>query len=376
MSRITHDICDLLGVKHHTTPRPRSGESRSRRMVIAGGSGFLGQLLAAYFKPKGWEITLLTRTPQRAWPHGRQTAWDGRSLASWVHELEGADALINLAGRSVNCRYHARNRALIKQSRTESTRVLGEAISLCTHPPIVWLNASTATIYRHSYDQEMDEATGVIGATPEAKDAFSIEVATAWEETFEACAAPRTRKVLLRSAMVLGLNNDANNVYRVLRRLVRIGLGGTMGHGRQYVSWIHEEDFCRAVEFLIEDKTMAGPVNLAAPNPLPNARMMQLLRNILGVPFGLPASAWMLEIGAFLLRTETELILKSRNVVPGRLTTAGFQFRYPHMRDAFSALEQRLRGNPCGRPDNQRSKPPRHAGGLTRLVAAHTKSSR
>jgi len=343
MSRITHDICDLMGLEHDPQPVPPPSHTAAPRMVIAGGSGFLGQLLARHFQAAGWDVVTLTRHPRRTLPLGRQIAWDGRTLGGWAHELEGARVLINLAGRSVNCRYHAANRAAMKHSRTESTRVLGEAVVRCQDAPEVWLNASTATIYRHSFDRDMDES-GVIGATREAKDAFSIEVATAWEEAFEACPAPRTRKVLLRSAMVLGINANANNVYRVLRRLVRCGLGGAMGHGRQYVSWIHEEDFCRAVEFIIQHETLRGPVNLAAPYPQPNRHMMRLLRGLLGVPVGLPAARWMLEAGAFLLRTETELIIKSRRVVPRRLLEEGFQFRYAHMEDAFIALERRLRG--------------------------------
>jgi hypothetical protein len=213
--------------------------------------------------------------------------------------------------------------------------VLGEAIARCASPPRVWLNSSTATIYRHTFGPAWDEA-GEIGATPEAKDAFSVEVATAWEREFNAAPTPRTRKVALRSAMVLG--HARNSVFPVLRRMTRLGLGGRMGSGRQFVSWIHQEDFCRAVEFLLERDDLSGVVNLAAPNPLPNADMMRLFRELCGVPIGLPATEWMLEVGAFLLHTETELIIKSRRVVPGRLLAAGFQFRFPEMRGAVADL--------------------------------------
>lgn len=250
-------------------------------------------------------------------------------------ELEGADLLINLAGHSVNCRYHARNRRRIMESRVEPTAALGEAIRSCRVPPRVWLNASTATIYRHTFGPAWDEA-GEIGATPEAKDAFSVEVAQAWEAAFAAAPVPRTRQVALRMAMVLG--QGPNSVFPVLHRLVRFGLGGRMGDGLQYVSWIHERDLCRAIDFILDHDELTGVVNLAAPAPLPNHEFMRELRSACGRTFGLPAERWMLELGAIFLRTETELILKSRRVVPGRLAKAGFRFEYPTPREAFDAL--------------------------------------
>ena len=267
--------------------------------------------------------------------------WSGETLADWTKELEGAKAVINLAGRSVDCRYHDRNRRLIMDSRVNSTRVLGEAIAKCQQPPRVWLNSSTATIYKHTFGPAWDES-GEIGATPEAKDVFSMEVAQAWERAFGAANTPRTRKVALRSAMVLGFGG--NSVFPVLRRLVRLGLGGPMGSGRQFVSWIHQGDFCRAITWLLEQEDIAGPVNLAAPNPLTNAEMMQILRTVCGAPLGigLPATEWMLEAGAFFLRTETELIIKSRRVLPGKLLRSGFQFQFQTVRDAASDLESRM----------------------------------
>lgn len=220
-------------------------------------------------------------------------------------------------------------------SRIKSTRVVGEAIARCQSPPPVWLNCSTATIYKHSLDRAMDETGGEIGASPEAKDAFSIEVATAWEQALSEARVPGTRKVALRTAMVL---SNAGSVFRVLRRLVRFGLGGKMASGQQYVSWIHELDFCRAIEWILARQDLAGPVNVVAPNPLPNQDMMRILRQTLGVPFGLPATASMLEVGAFFLRTETELIMKSRRVVPGRLLASGFEFRFPEFKRAVEDL--------------------------------------
>jgi uncharacterized protein (TIGR01777 family) len=302
-----------------------------KRIVLAGGSGFLGQTLAAHFQKLGWQTINLTRHPKAPY----EILWDGATLGPWQRELEGATALINLAGKSVNCRYNPRNRAEILNSRIDSTRILGEAISGCKTPPPLWLNASTATIYKHTFGPAHDER-GAIGSHPDAKDAFSIEVAQAWEKAFNDAPTPATRKVTLRTAMVLGLG--ANSVFPTLRRLVRFGLGGKMASGEQYVSWIHERDFCRAIEWIIAHEKLSGITNLAAPNPVTNREMMRLFREILHVPIGLPATPWMLELGAFFLRTETELILKSRRVVPGRLLDSGFQFDFPQLRAAIEKL--------------------------------------
>lgn len=310
-----------------------------KRLILAGGSGFLGRVLADYFQKQGWEAVILTRFPKQTPGGPREIFWDGAALGPWAAELEGAAAVVNLAGKSVDCRYHAQNRKEILRSRLEPTRVLGEAIARCANPPPVWLNASTATIYKHSLDQPMSE-NGAIGATPAAKDAFSVEVAREWERVLAEAKTPRTRKVALRTAMVLGLGK--NSVFPTLRRLVRLGLGGKMASGRQYVSWIHQTDFCRAVEWLIESSQLVGPVNLAAPNPVPNTEMMRMLRRVCGGRIGLPAAAWMLEVGAFFLRTETELIIKSRRVIPGRLLESGFQFQFPVLEGAFQNLASLL----------------------------------
>jgi uncharacterized protein (TIGR01777 family) len=259
-------------------------------------------------------------------------------------EVDGAHVVINLAGRSVNCRYHARNRRLIKDSRVESTRAVGQAIAKAAHPPQVWLQASTATIYAHRYDTANDEATGRLGGSEaEAPDTwrFSIDVAKSWEQAANDIIVPQTRKVLLRSAMTMSM--DRGGVFDVLLAMVRRGLGGTHGDGRQYVSWIHEHDFIPAVYWLIERREWEGPVNLTSPNPVPNAEFMRTLRHAWGTGLGLPATKWMLEIGAFFLRTETELILKSRRVVPGRLLQSGFTFQFPTWSDAASDLCRRWR---------------------------------
>jgi len=313
------------------------------RIVVSGGRGFIGRLLTGKLVASNYDVVVLTRSPPPAAGAIRQIQWDGRTLDNWKEELEGARALINLSGRSVNCRYNERNLREILESRVDSTRVLGEAIARCNRSPRVWLNASTATIYKHTFDRPMDEATGVIAATPEAKDAFSIEEAEAWEQTLHEAHTPATRKVALRTAMVFAPGEGG--VFRVLRRLTRYGLGGPVAGGNQFMSWIHEDDFCRAVEWLIGRDELSGPVNIASPNPIPHRDMMKILRRECRVPFGLPATRWMLEVAAFVHRTEAELILKSRRVVPGRLLASGFQFRFPRMEDAVREIERRVHGH-------------------------------
>lgn len=309
-----------------------------RRMILAGGSGFLGQLLAEYFQPRGWDPVVLTRQSTGA-AQFEEVTWDAQTAGDWVRTLEGAGVVINLAGRSVNCRFTRENRRLVMDSRVDSTRVLGQAIARCVQPPSVWLNASTATIYKHTLGPGHDETSTDFHVTPAAKDAYSVAVALAWERAFHEAAAPQTRKVALRTTIVFGTVHGG--VFRILRRLARTGLGGRMGNGRQYVSWIHERDFCRAVEWIIDHAKLAGPINMAAPNPVTNAEMMRLFRRVCGVPIGLPAAEWMLEVGAFLLRTETELLLKSRRVVPGKLLASGFQFEFPMMEGALRELQRR-----------------------------------
>lgn len=309
-----------------------------QRIILAGGSGFLGQLLRTHFISQGAEVVVLTRSPRHsANQRSREVFWDAQTLGDWQAEMETAYVVINLTGRTVNCRYNARNRREILESRLRSTTILGEAIARCASPPKVWLNASTATIYQHTFGPAWDES-GRIAGTPEVRDEFSIEVATAWERALNEASTPHTRKIALRAAMVLG--HASNSVFPTLRRLTRCGLGGRMGDGRQFVSWIHQHDFCRAIDFLIQHHDLAGPINLSAPEPLTNADMMNVLRRLCRAPFGLPATAWMLELGAFFLRTETELILKSRRVIPDHLRRAGFEFQFPHFEGAAKELLQ------------------------------------
>ncbi len=306
------------------------------RLIIPGGTGFLGRTVAQWFAARGWDVVALSRDARATAPGARVVQWDARTLGDWARACDGAAAVLNLAGRSVNCRYTPRNRRLIMDSRVDSTRVVGAAIAACDNPPPVWMNASTATIYKHSLDQPMDEATGVIAATRAAKDAFSIKVAQAWERACEEAATPGVRKLLLRTSMVFG--PLPGGVWDPLRRVTRLGLGGRMASGRQYVSWMHADDFCRAVEWLIERQDQRGVFNLTAPHPITNAVMMRTLRDALGASIGLPGPRWMLEIGAWLMRTETELLIKSRRVVPGRLLEGAFEFKYPEFRGAIEAI--------------------------------------
>lgn len=312
------------------------------KIIIPGGSGQVGTLLARYFHKQGHAVVVLSRRPTNApW---RVVEWDAETIGSWTKELEAADVVINLAGRSVNCRYNPANRTLIQESRVHSTRIVGKAIAQAVHPPPVWLQASTATIYAHRYDAANDEATGILGGAeanvPETWR-FSIDVARTWEAALNEQITPKTRKVLLRSAMVMSA--DRGGIFDTLLGLVRYGLGGQSGDGRQYVSWIHEQDFVRIIERLIEDERFAGAVNLAAPNPVQNAEFMRILRAAWGMPIGLPANEWMLEVGARLMQTETELILKSRRVVPGRLLQAGYNFQFPTWAEAAQDLCQQWR---------------------------------
>jgi uncharacterized protein (TIGR01777 family) len=316
--------------------------ARPLSIVLPGGSGQVGQALARRFQEQGHHVTVLTRSPYSApW---QTVHWDGESEGPWTEALDGADVCINLAGRSVNCRNTPANCAAIYNSRIGTTLLLNRVIAGLASPPRVWLNASTATIYRHALDRPMDEATGELGGNEliskyrraPATWNFSIQVAKDWESAFFETPTPRTRKVALRSAITF--SPTPGNAFEILLNLVRFSMGGKQGNGRQFLSWIHERDFCRAVEFLIGHEELDGPVNLAAPHPLPNRDFMAALRDAWGMPNGLPIPAFALEIGAFFLRTESELVLKSRRVVPGRLLDAGFDFEFPDWPEAADDL--------------------------------------
>jgi uncharacterized protein (TIGR01777 family) len=314
------------------------------KIVIPGGSGQVGRILARHFHARGHTVIVLSRSPHAApW---RMVMWDGRTPGAWVVELEHADVCINLAGRSVNCRYNIQNRRAIEESRVQSTLLLNRVIASMKQPPRLWVNAGTATIYRHALDRPMDEASGELGGNEAgAPDTwnFSITVAKRWEEAFFSTLTPHTRKIAMRSAMTF--SPDRGGVLDVFLGLVRSGLGGTQGPGSQFVSWIHEVDFVRAMDALIGWEDFSGVVNLASPHPLPNCDFMRALREAWGTRIGFPSPGWMLEIGAFALGTESELVLKSRRVVPGRLLDAGFRFQFPDWPAAARELVARWRGD-------------------------------
>ena len=299
-------------------------------IVIPGGGGYLGRHLSDYFAAERHKVIVLSRDERENRGSVRYAQWDGKTLGEWSKLIDGADAVVNLAGRSVNCRYTKANRDEIYASRLDSTRIIGQAIAAAGNPPTVWLNSSSATIYRHALDRPMDESTGEFGHD------FSVEVCQKWEQTLNEAQTPRTRKVAMRSAMVFGPGRGG--VFEAFHNIVRLGLGGTLGRGDQMVSWIHLLDFCRAVQWLIEHEQLSGAVNLSSPNPLPNRDFMRIFREVCHKRIGLPATRWMLEVGAVFMRTETELVLKSRRVVPKRLLDAGFQFELPEWSTAAQVL--------------------------------------
>ena len=314
------------------------------KIVIPGGTGQVGGILRRALAARGHEVVVLSRRAEALEPGVRHTVWDGRTLGEWAREIDGADAVVNLAGRTVSCRYTEENLRQMMDSRVESTRVVGEAIAQAAAPPKVWLQMSTATIYADRRDASNDETTGIIGGhEPGVPDywEYSVRIARTWEATQLKADAPGTRRVQLRAAMVM--SPDRGGVFDVLLRMVRLGLGGSVAGGGQYVSWIHDEDFVGAVELLLDRDDLSGPFNLAAPDPLPQRDLMRVLRRAWGQPVGLPATAWMAEIGAFALRSDTELLLKSRRVVPGRLLDAGFAFAHGQWDEAAEDLVRRVR---------------------------------
>lgn len=296
-------------------------------IILAGGEGFLGKVLQGAFPEK--QIYVLSRSTHPDYENVKYLLWDGMNIGPWSSYFEGAEAVINLAGRSVDCRYTSKNKALIYNSRINATNVIGKAINLCQNPPKTWINVMSATIYRHSENQPMNEETGEIG------EGFSVDVCNAWEKSFDAQATPDTRKVGLRTAMVLG---NKGGVYPVFKKLVQNGLGGKQGKGNQMVSWIHERDFSNIIRFVLENKQSNGIYNCSAPKPITNQFLMQRLCNKFNPLFAIPTPQWALHIGAIFLRTETELVVKSRFVVPKRLEKEGFNFIYPTIEKAILSL--------------------------------------
>jgi uncharacterized protein (TIGR01777 family) len=313
------------------------------KVVLPGGSGHLGTLLARTFASRGHEVVVIRRGggPQRASGSGRAVTWDGRTIGPWASEIDGADAVINLAGRSVNCRYTEDNLREILASRVDSTRVVGEAVAAAARPPRVWLQASAATVYAHG-DGVAHGETGLFGGSEPGVPGYwakMVEVVREWEAAFAQAKAKATRKVALRISLVM--SPDRGGAFDVLLGLVRKGLGGRAGDGRQYVSWIVDGDFVRVVDWLIERSDLEGPINVTAPVPLPNADLMRGLREAWGARIGLPAAAWMVDVGAWALRTDPELVLKSRRVVPERLLSSGFRFDFPEWPAAAKSLVER-----------------------------------
>ena len=296
------------------------------KIILLGASGYLGTALVPFLRERGHQITVISRSNPN---NGTKfIEWDGEKMGHWAREFDGADAVINLAGRSVNCRYNDENRRQILDSRVTTTQLIGRAIADAQTPPRVWLNSASATIYRDARRVEMDEVSGEIGS------GFSVDVCRAWEQTlFEAPVS--CRRVAMRLAMVFGA--PRGGVYDAFEILVKLGFGGPMAGGGQWISWIHLSDFCRAVEFLMNSE-LEGAVNIAAPHPLTNAQFLSELRRALNVPYALPTARWQLELGALAGQTETELLLKSRRVVPARLSEAGFTFDYPKWRNAARAI--------------------------------------
>jgi len=298
------------------------------KLIIAAGTGFLGQILLHHFKNKFEEIVILTRGKSQTIDGIKYVNWNARTFSGWENELENAAVLINLAGKSVDCRYTKKNKKEILWSRIESTKILNKAVLNCQNPPKHWINSSTSTIYRFSLDKQMDETDGEIG------NDFSINVALCWEKAFFKTKTPNTLKTALRTSIVLGKNGGA---LIPLRTLAKIGFGGKQGKGDQFVSWIHEEDFANAIDFIIQ-KESTGVINIVSPKPIRNTDFMQKLRKKVGFPFGIPINQFFLEIGSFFIRTETELVLKSRNVIPKRLLENGFKFKFGDINEAFQDL--------------------------------------
>jgi len=300
-----------------------------KKIVLAGGNGYLGRVFANYYKDKASEIVILSRHEKQTEGNIRTVKWDGKTWGKWAAELVNADMLINLCGKNVNCRYTDKNKKEIFASRLLPTELLGKTINDLVEPPKLWINITSATIYRYAEDRPQDEENGETGS------GFSVDVCNTWETAFNKYEAPKTRKVALRMGIVLGRDDG---VFPRLLKLVKMGMGGKQGNGQQYVSWVHERDAARSTEWLADHPELEGIFNCTAPYPVKNTRLMLVIRNINGNLFGLPAPKWLLQIGAVFIGTETELILKSRWVLPKKLMTSGFKFQFGQVQDAVSEI--------------------------------------
>jgi uncharacterized protein (TIGR01777 family) len=320
----------LVTLPDHSAVIPfKPDNMKYKKIVLAGGSGFIGNVLVRHFSGLCEKIVVLGRGHEKQEQNVSFITWDAKDMGLWINELEGADMLVNLTGKNVNCRYNKKNREEILASRLDSTRILGKAVAACVVPPAVWVQCASATIYRHSEDRPMDEFTGEIG------EGFSEDVCRQWEQAFHDQPCPLTRKVLLRIAIVFG---NGGGAFPRLKNLARIGLGGKQGNGGQMISWIHEADVAAIVHRALDEPGVSGIYNCSAPSPLTNTRSMEVIREKMGVSLGLPVPAWLLKLGAGLIGTETELIFKSRWVVPVRLEKEGFVFRYARFEDAIADL--------------------------------------
>jgi uncharacterized protein (TIGR01777 family) len=313
------------------------------RVVLAGGSGFLGRALAEALLKMGREVVVLTRRPRARGGTGalREVAWDGRTLGLWARELEGAEAVVNLTGKSVNCRYTARNRREIVESRVRSVEVIARAIRRCERPPKALVQAASLAIYGDTGARVLDESAP-------AGRGFSAETCVRWEAAFNSFELPATRKVILRIGFVLGRGGGA---LRTLARLARFYLGGTVGAGRQYVSWLHQRDFNRIVLWCVENEGAEGVYNATGPAPVTNAEFMCELRCALRRPWSPRVPAWAVRLGALLMGTEGELALHGRRALPERLIEQHFKFMYTNLEgallDIFTAPEE-VRDADCG----------------------------
>ncbi|MBB6238948.1 hypothetical protein HDC90_003595 [Pedobacter sp. AK013] len=299
------------------------------KIVLAGGNGYLGSVLAKYFSSLADQVIILARKPQATTGNIKALVWDGKTIGEWTRSLLGADLLVNLCGKNVNCRYTEKNKKEIFDSRLIPTHLLGKAIEEMENPPKLWVNITSATIYRHAEDHPQDELTGEIG------EGFSIEVCKAWENSFFEANTPNTRKIALRMGIVLGIKDGA---FPRLLNLVKLGMGGKQGDGEQYMSWIYEEDAAASIVWLLNHPEIEGIVNCTAPEVIKNHVFMRSIRMAFDRNFGLPTPAWLLAIGAKIIGTETELILKSRWVKPAVLLNSGFNFKYGKIDEAMSAL--------------------------------------
>lgn len=302
-----------------------------KKAIIAGGTGFMGQALIDTLKDHFRQIIVLTRGEARRDGKVKFVNWDAKNVGRWSSEFEGADLIVNFCGRSVDCRYNEKNKQAIIKSRVESTLALGAAAIVAFNPPKVWINAGSATIYEHAEQQVMTEDEGIIG------HGFSVDVCKKWEETFNDTPVPGTRKVLFRFALVLG---KKGGVLQRLLQIGRFGLAGTCGRGNQKVSWVHETDFLNMMLFALKNEQIEGTYNCTSPHPVRNGYFMRAIREAAHFPFAIPLKKWMLDIGARIMGTEVELLLKSRNVVPKKMLEAGFKFRFPYVTSALKDLVQ------------------------------------